>query len=85
MYVWDFAALKPYWGLIWQGLLVTVFYTVTTVVAGLVIGLIVSVAGAMVVASLLCGVNMLQFASSIPRFITIHRRRGGSRNSPRTS
>ena len=36
----------------------------------LVIGLIISVAGAMLVASLLCGVNMLEFASSIPRFIT---------------
>ncbi|MFT4117819.1 amino acid ABC transporter permease [Bradyrhizobium sp.] len=43
MYVWEFAALKPYWGLIWQGLLVTVFYTVITVAAGLVIGLIVGV------------------------------------------
>jgi polar amino acid transport system permease protein len=39
MYSWDFAALKPYWGLIGQGLLVTVIYTVTTVVAGLAIGL----------------------------------------------
>ena len=39
MYSWDFAALKPYWGLIWQGLLVTILYTVTTVTAGLVIGL----------------------------------------------
>ena len=43
MYVWDFAALKPYCGLIWQGLLVTLFYTVTTVVAGLAIGLIVGI------------------------------------------
>jgi polar amino acid transport system permease protein len=39
MYAWDFAALKPYWGLIWQGLGVTVFYTVITVLAGLAIGL----------------------------------------------
>lgn len=39
MYVWDFAALKPYWGLIWQGLVITVIYTVTTVIAGLAIGL----------------------------------------------
>jgi polar amino acid transport system permease protein len=39
MYAWDFAALKPYWGLIWQGLGVTVFYTVITVFAGLAIGL----------------------------------------------
>ena len=36
----------------------------------LVIGLMVSVAGAMLVAALLCGVNPLQFATSIPRFIT---------------
>ena len=43
MYVWDFAALKPYWSLIWQGLLVTIFYTVTTVAAGLVIGLSVGI------------------------------------------
>lgn len=39
MYTWDFAALKPYYGLIWQGLLVTIAYTITTVIAGLVIGL----------------------------------------------
>jgi polar amino acid transport system permease protein len=39
MYVWDFAALKPYWGLIWQGLGITVLYTVITVIAGLAIGL----------------------------------------------
>jgi polar amino acid transport system permease protein len=39
MYAWDFAALKPYSGLIWQGLGVTVFYTVITVLAGLAIGL----------------------------------------------
>jgi polar amino acid transport system permease protein len=39
MYAWDFAALKPYWGLIWQGLGVTLFYTVITVLAGLAIGL----------------------------------------------
>ena len=43
MYVWDFAALKPYWGLIWQGFVVTIFYTVTTVAAGLVIGLTVGI------------------------------------------
>jgi polar amino acid transport system permease protein len=43
MYAWDFAALKPYWSLIWQGLGVTVFYTVTTVLAGLLIGLIVGI------------------------------------------
>lgn len=39
MYAWDFAALRPYWGLIWQGLGVTVLYTVITVLAGLAIGL----------------------------------------------
>jgi polar amino acid transport system permease protein len=39
MYAWDFASLKPYWGLIWQGLGVTILYTVLTVVAGLAIGL----------------------------------------------
>ena len=42
-YAWDFAALKPYVGLIWQGLLVTVLYTVTTVAAGLAIGLVVGI------------------------------------------
>lgn len=42
-YAWDFASLKPYVGLIWQGLLVTVLYTVTTVAAGLVIGLVVGI------------------------------------------
>lgn len=36
----------------------------------LVIGLLVSVAGATLVASLLCNVNPLQFFGSIPRFIT---------------
>jgi polar amino acid transport system permease protein len=39
MYQWDFAALRPYWGLIGQGLLVTIIYTLTTVTAGLAIGL----------------------------------------------
>jgi phospholipid/cholesterol/gamma-HCH transport system permease protein len=34
----------------------------------LVIGLIISVAGAMGVASAICGINPLQFAQSIPRF-----------------
>lgn len=43
MYAWDFSALKPYWGLIWQGLAVTLFYTVTTVTAGLAIGLVVGI------------------------------------------
>ncbi len=43
MYVWDFAALKPYWGLIWQGLVVTLCYTVATVIAGLAIGLVTGI------------------------------------------
>jgi polar amino acid transport system permease protein len=43
MYVWDFAALKPYWGLIWQGLVVTLYYTVATVIAGLAIGLVTGI------------------------------------------
>jgi polar amino acid transport system permease protein len=43
MYAWDFAALKPYWGLIWQGLGITVLYTVITVLAGLAIGLAVGI------------------------------------------
>lgn len=34
----------------------------------LAIGLIISIGGAMLVASLLCGVNPLQFAQSIPKF-----------------
>jgi polar amino acid transport system permease protein len=43
MYSWDFAALKPYWGLIWQGAGVTLFYTVTTVLAGLAAGLLTGI------------------------------------------
>ncbi len=43
MYVWDFAALKPYWGLIGQGPVITVIYTVTTVIAGLLIGLVTGI------------------------------------------
>jgi phospholipid/cholesterol/gamma-HCH transport system permease protein len=34
----------------------------------LMIGLLISIAGAMFVASTLCGINFLQFAESIPRF-----------------
>jgi phospholipid/cholesterol/gamma-HCH transport system permease protein len=34
----------------------------------LVIGLLISIGGAMLVASLLCGINPLQFAVSVPRF-----------------
>ena len=43
MYVWDFAALKPYWGLIGQGLGITILYTVITVLAGLAVGLAVGI------------------------------------------
>lgn len=43
MYVWDFTALRPYWALIWHGLGVTMFYTVTTVLAGVLVGLIVGI------------------------------------------
>jgi len=42
-YAWDFGALRPYWGLIGQGLLVTILYTVTTVAAGVVIGLVTGI------------------------------------------
>lgn len=38
-YEWNFASLAPYTGLIAQGLGVTLLFTLTTVVAGLVIGL----------------------------------------------
>lgn len=43
MYSWDFTALRPFWGLIAQGLGTTVFFTVTTVLAGLLLGLVVAV------------------------------------------
>ena len=43
MYVWDFTALKPYWGLIGHGLGITVLYTVITVIAGLAVGLAVGI------------------------------------------
>ncbi len=43
MYAWDFGSLRPYTGLIWQGLGITLLYTVTTVAVGLVIGLGVGV------------------------------------------
>ena len=43
MYAWDFGSLRPYTGLIWQGLGVTVLYTVVTVVVGLLIGLAVGI------------------------------------------
>jgi phospholipid/cholesterol/gamma-HCH transport system permease protein len=42
-----------------------------------VIGLIISVGGAMVVASVLCGVNFMQFASSIPKFVGLGTFLGG--------
>lgn len=38
-YTWDFGSLTPYVGLIGEGLLVTLVFTVTTVLAGLAIGL----------------------------------------------
>jgi polar amino acid transport system permease protein len=43
MYHWDFGALRPYWGLILHGLGVTVLYTVSTVLAGLAIGLVAGI------------------------------------------
>ena len=42
-YAWDFGALRPYTGLIWQGLGITLLYTVTTVAVGLAVGLGVGV------------------------------------------
>jgi phospholipid/cholesterol/gamma-HCH transport system permease protein len=43
----------------------------------LVIGLMISVAGAMFVASMACGINFLQFAESIPRFTSMSTVAGG--------
>jgi phospholipid/cholesterol/gamma-HCH transport system permease protein len=43
----------------------------------LVIGLMISVAGAMVVAAVVCDINYLEFASSIPRFTSIWTILGG--------
>jgi phospholipid/cholesterol/gamma-HCH transport system permease protein len=37
----------------------------------MIIGLIVSIAGSMLVASYLCQVNFLEFASSIPKFTSV--------------
>jgi phospholipid/cholesterol/gamma-HCH transport system permease protein len=37
----------------------------------LVLGLLISIAGAMVVASIHCGINFLEFASSIPKFTSL--------------
>ena len=42
-YAWDFGALAPYAGLIAQGLLVTLAFTVATVLAGLAIGLVAGI------------------------------------------
>lgn len=42
-YQWDFGSLTPYIGLIGEGLLVTLLFTVTTVIAGLAIGLVAGV------------------------------------------
>jgi polar amino acid transport system permease protein len=41
MYNWDFSVLAPYWPLLLQGALVTVGYTVASILFGLVIGLLV--------------------------------------------
>ncbi|MGZ3699422.1 MAG: MlaE family ABC transporter permease, partial [Bdellovibrionota bacterium] len=41
------------------------------------LGLMISVGGAMVVASLLCGINIMEFATSIPRFTTMWSLSGG--------
>lgn len=38
-YEWNFASLTPYWGLIARGLGITVLFTITTVIAGLLVGL----------------------------------------------
>ncbi len=43
----------------------------------LIIGLIVSIAGSMFVASFLCGINFLEFANSIPRFTSLWTLSGG--------
>ncbi len=41
MYHWDFSVLTPYWPLLLHGALVTVGYTVASILLGLVIGLLV--------------------------------------------
>jgi polar amino acid transport system permease protein len=42
-YQWDFVFLERYIPLLWRGMLVTLGYTATTVLAGLVIGLVVGI------------------------------------------
>lgn len=42
-YAWDFGSLVPYLPLIWRGLGVTLAFTVSTVLVGLVLGLITGV------------------------------------------
>jgi polar amino acid transport system permease protein len=42
-YAWDFSALAPYTGLLWKGLWITIVFTVTTSLAGLVIGLVAGI------------------------------------------
>ena len=46
-YAWDFGTLKPYAPLLWRGLSITLGYTVTTVAAGLAIGLATGIARTM--------------------------------------
>jgi len=43
----------------------------------LIIGLIISIAGSMVVASVFCGINYLEYSNSIPRFTTLWTITGG--------
>lgn len=43
----------------------------------IVIGLVVSIAGSMVIAQILCSINFLQFSASIPRFTTAWTLAGG--------
>lgn len=44
----------------------------------LMIGLLISIAGSMVVANFACGMNFLEFAASIPRFTTLSTVLGGA-------
>jgi phospholipid/cholesterol/gamma-HCH transport system permease protein len=52
----DYLILPRFYGILFSSLLL------------LGVSLLISIAGAMVVAQLFCGINFLQFASSIPRF-----------------
>lgn len=40
VYAWDFGSLVPYIPVLWRGLQVTLLFTITTVLSGLVVGLI---------------------------------------------